>query len=238
MANESDRGRSSATDIGFETVSASALRYIKLGRGGAWESECFDSGKIRWGIGSNPHQQAAAGNWEAVKHAYRDQGLSPATATGFTREMSEFYTLGPDCLWITFARDHLWWAFSEASVTVATVKDGSDGSATRPVLGRWRNDDVHGRPLRTHDLSSKLTQLAAYRGTICSVSAAEYLVRRINGQEEPIVTAARIARDGLSNAVKSLIRHLHWADFELFVDLLFARGMAPGVGPGRADEGC
>ncbi|WP_165938369.1 restriction endonuclease [Parafrankia sp. BMG5.11] len=174
-------------------------------------------------MGSNPYELAAAGDWDAVKQAYRGQGVSPATATGFTREIREFYTLGPNCLWITFARDHLWWAFSEPSVTVVTGEAGTEPRAIRPVLGRWRKDDIRGLPLRNHDLSSRLTQLAAYRGTICNVSATDYLVRRINGQEEPIVAAARIARDGLSKAVEALIRHLHWADFELFVDLLFAR---------------
>lgn len=149
------------------------------------------------------------------------RGCRRAPQRASTREIREFYTLGPTCLWITFARAHLWWAFSEPTVTTGQAE--SEGSATRPVLGRWRNDDVHGRPLRTHDLSSRLTQLAAYRGTICSVSAADYLVRRINGEEEPIVAAARTARDGLAEAVEALIRHLHWADFELFVDLLFAR---------------
>lgn len=38
-----------------------------------------------------------------------------------------------------------------------------------------------------------------------------------------LVAAARTARYGLCEAVQALIRHLHWADFELFVDLLFAR---------------
>lgn len=223
MAKESDPGSSPVTDSAFEPVSANAVRYIKLGPGGAWESECLDSGTFRWGMGSNPYELAAAGDWAGVKQAYRDQGLSPGTATGFTREMRELYTLGPDCLWITFARDHLWWAFSEPTVTVIAGNAGSERTATRPTKGPWRSADVHGRPLRTHDLSSRLTQLAAFRGTICSVSAADYLVRRINGQEEPIVAAARIARDGLAEAVQALIRHLHWADFELFVDLLFAR---------------
>lgn len=223
MAKVSDPGSEPATEIAFEPVSASVVRYIKLGPGGAWESECLDRGTIRWGMGYNPYHRAAAGDWDSVKQAYSEQGLSPGTATGFTREMREFYTLDSSCLWITFARDHLWWAFSEPAVTVTTGQAGSKGSATRPVIGRWRHDDIHGRPLRTHDLSSMLTQLSAYRGTICKVSAADYLIRRINAMEEPIVVTARTARDGLGKAVEALIRHLHWADFEVFVDLLFAR---------------
>ena len=72
-------------------------------------------------------------------------------------------------------------------------------------------------------LSSKLTQLAAYRRTICSVAASDYLLRRINAEEEPIVAAARAARDELIKASVALIRQLHWDDFETFIDLLFSR---------------
>lgn len=47
-------------------------------------------------------------------------------------------------------------------------------------------------------------------------------MRRINGVEEPAVAASRAARDALVAAVAVLIRQLHWADFELLVDLIFA----------------
>lgn len=207
----------------LEPIAPAAMRYIKLGPGGAWEKTCLDGARIDWGMGANPYKLAAVGDWEGVKRTYRDQGLYPGTTTGFTRELQEFYTLGTDCLWITFARDHLWWAFSEPTVTQTTGEARLEGAATRPVMGSWRSHNILGRPLRTNELSSKLTQLAAYRGTICKVSSSDYLVRRINGEEEPMVAAARTARDELGKSVEALVRHLHWADFELFVDLLFSR---------------
>jgi hypothetical protein len=98
----------------------------------------------------------------------------------------------------------------------------SEGSAYRRTIGPWCNTDVPGR-LPMHALSTSLTQLAGDRRTICSVGAADYLLRRINAAEEPGVAAAQAARDALVVFVADLTRQLHWADFELFVDLIFAR---------------
>ncbi|MDT9597927.1 restriction endonuclease, partial [Sphingosinicella rhizophila] len=159
----------------------------------------------------------------AAQAAYLTAGALPATATGYVRELREFYTLPVDTLWITFARGHLWWAFSEPEVTYVGGTGEGCGTRFRPVIGSWRNTDVNGRPLAMTTLSSKLTQLASYRRTICGVAASDYLLRKINAQEEPAVATARTARDALMIASIDLIRQLHWADFELLVDLIFSR---------------
>ncbi len=123
----------------------------------------------------------------------------------------------------TFARGHLWWAFAEREVYRPRDPSPHQGECYRKVIGGWRNTDVAGKPLTMEGLSSKLTQLAGYRRTMCSVAEADYLLRRINAEEEPVVAAARAARQALVDASEDLIRQLHWADFETFVDLIFSR---------------
>jgi hypothetical protein len=211
------------SDASNAAITPAACRYIKLGAGGAWEAASLDQGRIYWGNAADAHAHAAAGDWEAARADYLAKGVLPATATGYVRELRDFYTLGSDTLWITFARDHLWWAFAEPEVVFVGPETKSAGSRYRRTIGPWRNTDVHGCPLAMHALSTSLTQLAGYRRTICSVGAADYLLRRINGIEEPAVAAAQAARDALIASVTDLIRQLHWADFELFVDLIFAR---------------
>lgn len=98
-----------------------------------------------------------------------------------------------------------------------------EGASYRKVIDGWRNTDLEGKPLTTERLSSKLTQLAGYRRTICNVGASDYLLRRINADEEPLLARARAARQEMISASEELIRQLHWADFEIFVDLLFSR---------------
>ena len=188
------------------------------------QQKAWEGGRIDWGNAADPHELAAAGDWEAAKQAYLDAGVLPSTATAYLRELKDFYTLGSDCLWITFARGHLWWAFAEPKVVRNSSHGPDEGDCYRPVRGEWSNTDLLGRALVTDGLSSKLTQLAGYRRTICNVAASDYLLRRINAEEEPIIAAARGARAGLVDASAALIRQLHWADFELFVDLIFSRG--------------
>lgn len=205
-------------------VNPEEVRYIKLGRGGAWEAASLDGGRLDWGIPKNPFDLAAAQDWAGVRKFYVDHGASPATATGFARELRDFHTLGKNDLWITFARGHLWWAFAETGVHLSGGDAKHEGEGYRTVVGCWRNTDALGRPLTMDSLSSRLTQLAGYRGTICSVRERDYLLRRINAEEEPQVGRAVAARSALIEATTDLVRGLHWADFELLVDLLFARG--------------
>jgi hypothetical protein len=208
---------------GQEQIAPAAIRYIKLGPGGAWEAAALDGGRIDWGNAEDPHELAAAGRWEAAKQAYLDAGVLPSTATAYLRELKDLYTLGSDSLWITFARGHLWWAFAEPEVVRNSNHSPDEGDCYRRVIGGWRNTDLNGRPLVMDGLSSKLTQLSGYRRTICNVAASDYLLRRINAAEEPIIARARSARAALVDASSALIQQLHWGDFELFVDLIFSR---------------
>ncbi|GAO40966.1 hypothetical protein SCH01S_53_00380 [Sphingomonas changbaiensis NBRC 104936] len=144
-------------------------------------------------------------------------------ATRYLQQLKDFYTLGSDTLWITFARGALWWAFAAPKVVLRESPAANESTSYRHTLGPWRCTDIKGGRLEVERLSTRLTQLAGYRQTICSVRESAYLLRRINAEPEPIVAAAQAACDRMAEAVAPLIANLHWADFELFVDLLFAR---------------
>jgi hypothetical protein len=105
------------------------------------------------------------------------------------------------------------------------VGDGSDGgpSRYRPTIGPWRNSDINGRPLRIATLSTKLTKVASFQGTICTLAEEAYLLRRINGIEEPVVARAHEARERMIAVATDMIRGLHSTDFETLTDLIFAR---------------
>lgn len=77
--------------------------------------------------------------------------------------------------------------------------------------------------MRFDELSTRLTKVAAYRQTVCAVSEGDYLLRRIRGEEEPVVAMARAAKAQMVQAAEKMIAHLHWADFEAMVDLIFTR---------------
>ena len=150
-------------------------------------------------------------------------GRSPGKAKDGVREIRDFYTLGSDCLWITFADGHLWWCLAEPEVTWLGVTEDGHGARMRRTVSGWRNTSITGEALQVDTLSSGLTQVVAYRQTICSVGAKDYLLRRINGIEEPLITRAKEAKAEVVAVASDMIAQLHWADFETLVDLIFAR---------------
>lgn len=171
-----------------------------------------------------PHDLCLAGAWDRIIEQHLAEDRSQSKATDFTREVRDFYELGADCLWITFSDRHLWWGFADPQVTWLGAEDPGNPSRFRHMNDGWRNTDLAGRPLRMEELSTWLTQVGNYRQTICAVKAQDYLVRRLNGEHDPIVVEAHTARARLTRSAGKLITQLHWADFELMVDLIFARG--------------
>jgi hypothetical protein len=102
--------------------------------------------------------------------------------------------------------------------------DGKDhGERIRSAISGWRNTDINGVPLRIDGLSTRLTQVASYRRTICTVGPKEYLLRRINGVVEPLVKKSMAARKQMLDVLVEAMGSLHWQDFETLVDVMFAR---------------
>lgn len=199
------------------------IRYIKLGPGGRWADACLEKGELRLGYRSVPHAACQAGNWAAVlKYFLEEKERGRASAANATREVRDFYSLGSNCLWVTFSRDHLWWAFADTEVTLLEGDAQENGARQRRTLAPWCNTDTNGKPLVISDLSTRLTRVAAYRQTLCEVDAAEYLLRRLRGEEEPMLGKARNARLAAISSAEEMIASLHWADFETLVDLIFA----------------
>lgn len=200
-------------------VTPDHVRYIKLGAGGSWEAASLDQGRLYWGNASDPVDLAASQDWPAVRAHYIAAGIKPGPASSFTREMRDFCG-GPDTLWITFARGHLWWAFADTAV-LRDAPGAGEGALYRQTIGGWRKADVNGTELAMSDLSSSLTKLSAYRQTICAVGNVDYLLRKLRAEPDPAALAATAARQAYADAVLPLIQHLHQDDFELFTDLLF-----------------
>ncbi len=158
-------------------INPTDIRYIKLGAGGKWVEPSIGRGEIHFGHLPVPHELCIQGDWDAVVGYLTDLGRSPAKAKDAAREIRDFYALGSDCLWITFADGHLWWAFAEPEV-VWFGADGDDrGARMRKTVDGWHNTDITGKPLRIDGLSTLLTQVAAYRQTICRIKPSDYLLQ-------------------------------------------------------------
>lgn len=207
----------------MQPIQPASVRYIKLGPGDRWFSSCREHQRLELGHAAVPDELAVAKDWDAVVRHYISLGRTPSKAKDFVRELRDFYTLGSDCLWITFAEGALWWAFAAPEVQWLDGDGSNHGVRARRIIEPWRNTGVTGELLAQGRLSTRLTQVAAYRQTLCSVGAADYAVRRINGIEDPTVAKALAVHESLLSVAAELIAQLHWADFELLVDLIFTR---------------
>ncbi len=206
------------------TVTCNEARYIKFGGGGTWADVSLDNGELHFGYAKAPHKLGLAHDRQGIKKFYMSEGLDAKRASEVARQVVDFYSLGSDCLWITFARNCLWWTFADPEVEWrGPAKNGEHGERVRKSIGGWKNTDVNGRLLAEHELSTKLTQVKNYRQTICEVRAREYLLRKINGTENPVVVEASKARQALISSLAQAISELHWAQFETLVDIVFAR---------------
>lgn len=207
----------------MDKVSASAVRYIKLGPKNAWAPVSFERNEIHFGYKTIAHELCQREAWEEAAAILRAEGRTPGKANDAVREIRDFYSLGADCLWITFCNERLWWAFAEPQVSWLGPDNEEHGSRVRKTIGPWRCADIRNRILRTDELSTRLTQVGAYRQTLCGVKEDAYLLRRLNAEDEPLVQEAVEVRTTMLELTARMIARLHWAEFETMVDLIFAR---------------
>jgi hypothetical protein len=90
--------------------------------------------------------------------------LLPAPLSGQAprgaREAADFYTLGADCLWVSFTQDHLWWTFTHPQVVWVSHDFALTGERVRIPIGGWRKTDLRGKPLKLEPLNNRILRLA------------------------------------------------------------------------------
>ena len=211
----------------------------RLGEGGGWAREAFEAGTIPFKYRNVSHDPCMAGDWDAVRGEIVASGRKAGAVGGDIRELQDFYASDDQCLWVTFAEGHLWWAFGEGPVVPVDDRGDDRPARMRRTLDGWHCHDVKGAPLRLQSLSSALTKVGAYRRTTCAVEQQEYLLRKVRGEEEPLVIEARELGTRLDDLTARMIAQLDWRDFEIMVDLIFARGgwqRQSAVGDGEVDH--
>lgn len=223
------------TDIAFNPKE---IRYIKLGPGGAWASESIESGVIPLGYSDIDHALCAAADWDAVRSRFITAGKTARGASQGVRELRDFYELDDQTLWVALARGHLWWTFANGPVELPDRPVEAGPSRIRRTQSGWRCSSLVGEPLTVRTLSSALTKVGSYQMTICNIEARAYLLRRIRGEADALHLEARSISDQMCRVAVSMIRQLHWEEFETLVDLIFARSgwrRVSALGGGQPD---
>lgn len=202
----------------MEKITPTVVQFIKLGEAGEWERECLSNGTLRFGYHETPDNLCVEGRWEEVHDIWLNiRDMRKAVATSDVRQIKTFYTAGAETVFITFWGGFLYWCLPSGPVDVL-----EDGSRLRKTVEGWKNTSIAGVQLTTDHLSGDLLKVQGYRGTICNVSAQDYVIRKINDQDLPAVSAAKNAEEAYLTAIKNLCQLLTWQDFELLIDLIFS----------------
>jgi len=195
------------------------VRFIKLGDGGAWENSCIENSTLRLGYESPFHEEALRGNWNPVREFWLNcRKGNKRVASSDVNQIRDFYELPETTVWITFFKRRMYWCRAKSE-----IHQLEDGTVIRKAIPGWSSCDIHGSPLTIENIDGRVTKVQGYRGTICEVELNNYVIRKINGETQPEVEAARQSLRGLELDIEDLIRGLWWKDFELLVELIFSR---------------
>jgi hypothetical protein len=204
----------------MERITADQVLYIKLGSGGGFEKECIEGeiNLLKLSYHEVPHLMCMENDWEGVHKFYLEEEKAKlGPATGHQTQIKYFYTEPEKTMWVTFYKSRLWWCFANSEIHY----DENTGFKTRHVKGKWSDRDIEGNYLTTSNLSGKLTQVQAYRGTICAVREKKYLLAKINCEVSEERNELEEARRLLKEKLVKQIEELNWKDFEILVDLIF-----------------
>jgi hypothetical protein len=197
------------------------VRFIRLGKSGAWAKRAIAAGEIPFGYRETSHELALAGDRTALVAHFCVRGQRSGDALQSANEVLMFYEAAPERIWVTAHAGRLWWAKADAEITWTGDASGGYGARLRRAQGGWRSTDINGRELRIDEMSSALTKMRRYRRTICAAPAE--LLNVIMAASDPLVDEVVAAKQRLEEGVGTLIAKLDEGDFELFVALALER---------------
>ena len=93
----------------MEKINAEEVLYIKLGLGGKYVEECFQTNinTVKLDYREIDHELCRLGQWTEVKKILKSKHKQAPT-TNHLRQIQAFYESGEDTGWITF-HDNKWW---------------------------------------------------------------------------------------------------------------------------------
>ena len=201
----------------MESIDFDHAYYIKLGEKGKWEQSSIEEGKVRIGWTNVSLEDIHQERWDRIEDAIRDKVSNPGSATHDFNSLKTIHGSSHDDVWITFTDSKLWWCRLQNGPILE-----DEISKYRLLDGGWHDRSIQGKSLLVNTLPGAVAQLQAYQATSCTVRPLDTLRRLINGEHTPEYAAVVDAREDLVCRTEALIRHLHWRDFEVLVDLVFS----------------
>jgi hypothetical protein len=171
-------------------ITAKTARFISLDNKG-FEIGALEFGELRLASSDVPEELAQEGDLEKITQYLMRLGHEIEAAACEAKNAKDFYGLGHDCLWISFARDHLWWTFADPQIIWMMNEFVLTGERVRKSIDGWRNTDINGAPLTLYGLSDRIKGFATHGpmdpdgATLCE------LLQLINGNAAPAMGTER-----------------------------------------------
>src|SRR5271166_3581181 len=127
----------------MESIAFVNAFYIKLGRGGSWEADSLETGKLRLGWRGQSVEVINARRWDCIEQQLRDehQGKPPGVATTDLKALKNITESRPEDVWITFHKAKLWWT------RLAGPMEQDSISKFRRTAAPWSDRTANGRLL-------------------------------------------------------------------------------------------
>jgi hypothetical protein len=213
----------------------SEVRFIRLGKGRCWQRVSFERGEIHAGWNEVSEGALNAADREACRNAVEEYhtGLNyrteAARKTAIQTDFNQLMDLIEEperFVWVTIADGRLYWCTVKPGVTVNPKGESDEerGHFWLTCKRQWSDRSLKGKRLVLEDLPGAVGVISRFAGTVAKPRYSDSILRAIRGERPPEVHTWSHARKGYISAVEQLLPLLHWRDFELLTELIFARG--------------
>lgn len=212
-----------------ETLSQTSVLYIKNGEHGKWWNAARDNGQVHAGWSDIPDRLLIQPDYEAIKrieieiytHLGKPHGSAVADANALWRLLDK----PSQHIWITFEEGCLWWCtVHDRAVINPNGQSDHSGHFWLVCDRNWSNKSlVTKRRLAVAILPGTVAATSGFRATVAKPKASDAILRLIGDERDADAVIASDARITYQAAIGTMIKRLHWRDFELLVDLIFAR---------------
>jgi hypothetical protein len=213
----------------IENLPQTSVLYVKNGEHGRWWPAAKENGQIHAGWTNITHDLLTSPDYEIIKQReiedYMKLGKPKGSAMADANALWRLLHSPSQHVWITFEEGCMWWCtVRDGAVINPTGRDARTGNFWLVCDRKWSNESlVHKRRLAIAVLPGKVSAVARFSGTVAEPKAWETILRVIRDEKDDVAIKAADARSSYEAAIDKMVKELHWKDFELLIDLVFAR---------------
>ncbi len=213
-----------------DSLPQNSVLYVKNGEHGKWWPVAKARGQIHAGWSNIPRELLTNPDYEAIKqHEIDDWAAAgkpkkgPAVADA--NALRRLLDVPSQHIWITFEEGRMWWCtVRDGAVINPAGQDDHSGNFWLVCDRKWSDESlVRRRPLAISMLPGTVSAAAGFRATVAKPKAWETILRIIRDERDADAIKAAEARASYVAAIDNMVKRLHWKDFELLIDLVFAR---------------